>query len=158
MKQRFKEYFMKVAKETAQLSYATRARVGAIIVKDGRIISIGYNGMPSGWENECEEWVPNEGVSFSVHRNDRSIYGSFITKPEVLHAEANAITKLAKSPESGESATLVVTHMPCLECAKLIHQSGIIRVAYGEDYIGSKGSGREFLERCGIEIEQLIVE
>ena len=114
MKQRFKEYFMRVAKETANLSHALRARVGAIIVKNGRIISIGYNGMPSGWENECEDWVPNEGVTFSVHLQDRSIYGSYITKPEVLHAEANAITKLAKSPESGEGATLIVTHMPCL--------------------------------------------
>ena len=90
-----------------------------------------------------------------MHPQDRSIYGSYVTKPEVLHAEANAITKLAKTSESGEGATLVVTHMPCLECAKLIHQSGIIRVAYGEEYIGSKGSGREFLEMCGIEVEQI---
>ena len=155
LKQKVKEYFMQVAKETANLSYAMRARVGAIIVKNGRIISIGYNGMPSGWENECEEWVPNDGVTFDVHLQDRSIYGSYVTKPEVLHAETNAITKLARSTESGEGATLVTTHMPCIECAKLIHQTGIIRVAYNEDYKASKGSGREFLERCGIEIEQV---
>ena len=155
MNPKFKQYFMRVAEETAQLSHAVRARVGAIIVKNGRIISIGYNGMPSGWENECEEWVPNEGVTFDVHPSDKKVYGSYKTKPEVLHAETNAIAKLAKSTESGEGATLVTTHMPCMDSAKLIHQSGIIRVAYREDYKASCGSGREFLEKCGIEIEQI---
>lgn len=155
MKKKFKEYFMKVAIETSYLSDALKAKVGAIIVKNGRIVSIGYNGMPRGWENECEEWKPKEGVFFDVPGEDMDIYGDWHTKPEVLHAEANAITKLAKSTESGEGATLVTTHMPCIECAKLIHQSGIVRVAYNKEYKASKGSGKEFLEKCGIELEQI---
>ena len=86
---------------------------------------------------------------------DKKVYGSYKTKPEVLHAETNAIAKLAKSTESGEGATLVTTHMPCMDCAKLIHQSGIVRVAYREDYKASRGSGKEFLDKCAIELEQI---
>ena len=155
MNPKFKSYFMRVAKETAELSHAVKAKVGAIIVKEGRIISLGYNGMPSGWDNKCEHWKANEGVMFDVAGEDMDIYGEWYTNPEVLHAEANAITKLAKSNESGEGATIVTTHMPCIDCAKLIHQSGIIRVAYGKDYEASRCSGKEFLKKCGIEIEQV---
>ena len=155
MNPKFKHYFMKVATETSQLSHAKKAKVGAIIVKNGRIISIGYNGMPSGWNNECEHWKPNEGVLFDVPGEDLDVYGQWYTNAEVLHAEANAITKLAKSTESGEGATIVTTHMPCIECAKLIHQSGIVRVAYDKDYEASKGSGKEFLKQCGIELEHI---
>ena len=125
---------MDVAERFAQLSHAQRAKVGAIIVKDDRIISIGYNGMPSGWENVCEE----DGK----------------TKPQVLHAETNAIAKLAQSSESGKDAILFCTHLPCIECAKLIYQSGIKEVYYREEYDAAKGSGKDFLKLSGITIAQ----
>ncbi len=125
---------MSIAEETAKLSHATRAKVGCIIVKDNRIISIGYNGMPSGWDNECEA----DGK----------------TKPEVLHAEANAITKLARSSDSSEGSALFCSHMPCIECAKLIHQSGISSVYYLINYKAAKGSGEEFLKISNIGLEQ----
>ena len=118
------------------LSTAVKAQVGSIIVKDNRIISIGYNGMPSGWSNVCED-------------------SSGKTNIEVLHAEANAITKVAKSPESCEGAAIFCTHMPCIECAKLIHQCGIIEVYYNIDYNSAKGSGLKFLVDCGIYMEQV---
>ena len=119
--EKFVYYYMGIAKSTADLSSARKKRVGCIIVKDNRVISMGYNGMPSGWDNECEHWIPN--VPFYVHPDDRHIYGTFETKPEVLHAETNAISKLARSTESGEGADLFVTCTPCIECAKLIHQA-----------------------------------
>jgi len=121
---------MDVAERFAQLSSATRLQVGAIVVKDDRIISIGYNGMPSGWDNCCE----HEGK----------------TKPEVLHAESNAIAKLARSPESGEGASIFITHSPCIDCAKLIYQSGIATVYYKNDYRSTQGI--EFLTRSDIEV------
>jgi dCMP deaminase len=142
MKSKFKKYFMTIAEETAKLSHATRAKVGCIIVKDNRIISIGYNGMPSGWDNTCEDTFDDMGVP--VVR----------TKPEVLHAEANAITKLAQSNESSQGSSLFCTHMPCIECAKLIHQSGISTVYYLINYKAAKGSGEEFLKISNIGLEQ----
>jgi dCMP deaminase len=130
MKPKFIEAYMDVAERFAQLSSATRLQVGAIVVKDDRIISIGYNGMPSGWDNVCE----HEGK----------------TKPEVLHAESNSIAKLAKSPESGEGASIFITHSPCIDCAKLIYQSGIATVYYKNDYRSTQGI--EFLNRSDIEV------
>jgi len=132
MKDKFVKAFMDVAERFAQLSTATRAKVGALIVKDNRIISIGYNGMPSGWDNECEE----DGK----------------TKPEVLHAETNAIAKVAQSNESSRGSELFCTHLPCMECAKLIHQSGIVTVYYREEYQAAKGTGKQFLIDSGIEV------
>lgn len=129
---------MKTAQTFAELSSASRLQVGAIVVKDDRIISIGYNGMPSGWSNVCED-VTEDGL--------------LKTKPEVLHAESNAIAKLARSSESGYGSTLFVTHSPCLECAKLIFQSGIIKVIYKHSY--RDNSGLSFLEKSGLELEQL---
>lgn len=126
--------FMDVAERFAQLSHAERAKVGAIIVKDDRIISIGYNGMPSGWDNVCEA----DGKS----------------KPEVLHAETNAIAKLAQSNESGKGASLFCTHLPCMECAKLIYQSGIKDVFYRIEYKAAKGTGKEFLIESGVNVAQ----
>ena len=111
---------MDVAERFAQLSHAQRAKVGAIIVKDDRIISIGYNGMPSGWDNVCEH---------DIHHHELGTTTS-VTKAEVLHAETNAIAKLAQSSESGKDAILFCTHLPCMECAKLIYQSGITEVYY----------------------------
>lgn len=127
---------MQVAETYAKLSSAIRMKVGAVIVKDNRIISIGYNGMPSGWTNECEQVVGRYG--------DQTLK----TKDEVIHAESNAITKVAKSTESAEGAVLYTTCAPCLECAKLIHQSGIKRVVYGHHY--KSDEGLTFLEKCGI--------
>ena len=117
----------------AQNSYCKRRQVGALLVKDKMIISDGYNGTPSGFENNCEE-------------ND-------ITKPYVLHAEANAITKVARSNNSSESATLYVTSSPCIECAKLIIQAGIKRVVFSENY--RVEDGINLLKRAGIEIIQV---
>ena len=131
MKKKFVDAFMDVAERFAELSSATRLQVGAIVVKDDRIISIGYNGMPTGWDNCCED------------ENNKS-------KPEVLHAESNAIAKLAKSSESGEGATIFVTHAPCIDCAKLIYQSGITTVYYKNTYRSTQGL--EFLEKSHIKV------
>jgi len=133
MKQKFIDAYMDVAERFAQLSSATRLQVGAIVVKDDRIISIGYNGMPSGWDNVCE----HEGK----------------TKPEVIHAESNAISKLARGTESGAGATMFVTHQPCIDCAKLIYQSGIATVYYKNDYRSTQGL--DFLNKSGVEVSQL---
>lgn len=168
MKQKFVNLYMDFAKRVAQLSYARRLQVGAVIVKDDTVISYGYNGMPAGWDNDCEDkvwdrgaggWLspeeieeqyPYEGYHHGAERNVR--YG-LKTKPEVLHAESNAISKLAKSNNSGDRADIFITHSPCIECAKLIHQSGIRRVFYSENY--RDNSGIEFLDKSGIETKQI---
>lgn len=138
MKPKHINFFMKVAELTAvELSTAKRLQVGAILVKDNRIISIGYNGTPSGWDNNCEHEVD----------------GCLVTKPEVIHAEMNAIGKLAESNESGKGSTMFVTHAPCMECAKLIAHSGIIKVYYKHNYRSNDGA--LFLKRTCCEIEQL---
>lgn len=155
MKTKFVQAYMDVAERFAQLSSATRAQVGAIIVKDNRIISIGYNGMPSGWTNECEEWVPLDGVNFEFAESDKEIYSEAKTKPEVLHAETNAIAKVARSAESCEGAALFCTHLPCMDCAKLIYQSGISDVYYRVEYQAAKGAGKEFLEKSGVTVTQV---
>jgi len=134
---------MKVAETFAELSSAKRLHVGAIVVKDDRIISIGYNGMPSGWDNNCEDY----------HGLDLNGNPTLVTKPEVLHAETNAIAKLAKSTESGLGATMFITHAPCLDCAKLIYQSGIGSVLYRNTYRNT--SGITFLEKSGVTIEKI---
>jgi dCMP deaminase len=128
-------YYADIANMTANLSTANKLKVGCVITKDNRILSIGYNGTPSGWSNECEE----DGK----------------TKPEVLHAEANALMKLCRSTESSDGAALYVTHFPCIECAKLIYQSGIKEVYYINDYEASKGSGKEFLFKAGVNVCQV---
>jgi dCMP deaminase len=138
MKQKFINAYMDVAERFAQLSSAKRLQVGAIVVKDDRIISIGYNGMPTGWDNCCEH---------TVHHHDLGTTTT-VSKPEVLHAESNAIAKLAKSSESGNSATMFVTHSPCIDCAKLIYQSGIATVYYKNLYRSTQGIG--FLNKSGV--------
>ena len=134
---------MDVAERFAQLSSATRLQVGAIVVKDDRIISIGYNGMPSGWDNTCED-------HYTMIDNDGNRFIESKTKPEVLHAESNAIAKLAKSPESGEGASVFITHSPCIDCAKLIYQSGVATVYYKNDYRSTQGI--EFLIKSNVRI------
>lgn len=151
MKEKFISAYMEVAKIFANLSTAKRLQVGAIVVKDDRIISIGYNGMPSGWDNCCEE--PAVDV-VGIAKDGKNIVEPYLkTKPEVLHAESNAIAKLAKSPESGEGASIFITHSPCIDCAKLIYQSGITTVYYEESYRSTQGV--EFLERSGILVKQI---
>lgn len=147
MKQKFIETHMKVAETYAELSSAKRLHVGAIIVKDDRIISIGYNGMPAGWDNNCEDVVI---PTLSYLQGDGP---TLKTKPEVLHAETNAIAKLAKSTESGNGATLFVTHAPCLDCAKLVYQSGINSVFYRNSYRDEKGI--QFLQKAGVNVEKI---
>jgi len=142
MKPKFIDAFMKTAKIFADLSYAKRLHVGAIIVKEDRIISIGYNGMPTGWNNNCEDIISTVWEEPDLH--------NLKTKPEVIHAESNAITKLAKSTESGDGATMFITHAPCLECAKLVYQSGITSVFYRNSY--RSNDGIEFLQKCGVEV------
>jgi dCMP deaminase len=151
MKQKWIDAFMDTAERFAQLSSAVRLQVGAVVVKDNRIISIGYNGMPSGWTNECEHVV-------DVAKTDpRYDYNNFTkelkTKDEVIHAEANAILKLARDGESGNGSSLFCTHAPCIHCAKLIHGVGIDKVYYRDTYRDS--IGLEFLEKCNIEIERV---
>ncbi len=128
---------MQMARIWAENSYCERRKVGALLVKDKMIISDGYNGTPSGFENVCED------------DNNK-------TKPYVLHAEANAITKVARSNNSSEGATLYVTASPCIECAKLIIQSGIKRVVYSELY--HMTDGIDLLKRAGVEIEFLDID
>lgn len=123
--------YLRMALIWAENSYCKRRKVGALVVKDKAIISDGYNGTPSGFENVCED-------------------ANNVTKPYVLHAEANAITKLARSTNSGQGATLYVTASPCIECAKLIIQAGIRRVVYGEKY--RLDDGIKLLERAGVDV------
>ena len=148
MKEKFLKAFMDTAYRFAELSPAKRLHVGAIVVKDDRIISIGYNGMPAGWDNNCEDEI---GHVLDVDENVVEI--RLKTKPEVLHAETNAIAKLAKSNESGMGATMFITHAPCLDCAKLIYQSGISSVLYRDTYRDT--GGITFLEKSGVKVKQV---
>jgi dCMP deaminase len=134
-KTKYDKAYLRIAKEWGQLSYCKRKQVGAIIVKDRMIISDGYNGTPSGFENCCED---EENV----------------TKWYVLHAEANAILKVARSTQSCENATLYITLSPCKECSKLIHQSGIKRVVYHQEYKDT--SGIDFLRKAGVEVDLMV--
>ena len=135
--EKYDKKYLKMAEIWASNSHAVRSKVGALIVKNGMIISDGYNGTPHGFDNCCE-----------INLEDK-----LVTKPEVLHAEANAITKVAKSTNSSEGSTLYITLSPCLECAKLIIQSGIKRVVYKEEY--RIKDGIDLLKKAGIEVEQI---
>ena len=143
MKPKFVEAYMDVADRFAQLSSARRLKVGAIVVKDDRIISIGYNGMPAGWDNNCEE--------VDIQHEDGG--QTLKTRPEVLHAEMNALMKLAKSHESGNESAIFITHAPCIECAKGIYQAGVKEVYYKTEYRNTDGV--EFLKKSGVKIEHI---
>lgn len=134
IKTKWVEAYMDVALRFSELSHAKRLKVGALIVKDSRIISIGYNGTPAGWDNNCET-------------SDNK------TKEEVIHAEMNCIQKLAKSNESGNNSSMFITHSPCIACAKAIHGSGVIEVYYKNIY--RDASGLNFLEKCGVPTYQI---
>ena len=169
MKDKFVNLYIDWAHRVAELSHARRLKVGAVVVKDNHV-TYGYNGMPTGWDNDCEnvEWCsaggwlspeeieegwPYEGTYLDADGNTMQGRYRLKTKPEVLHAESNAIAKLAKSNESANGADLFVTHSPCIECAKLIHQSGIRRVYYGANY--RDNTGLTFLKKSGILVEQI---
>jgi dCMP deaminase len=141
MKQKFIDAHMAAAEVYSKLSSAKRLQVGCVVVKDNTIIGIGYNGMPSGWTNECE---------YAVQHSDDTV--ELKTKPEVLHAETNALAKIARSTNSSEGASLFVTHAPCLDCAKLIYQSGIKNVFYRNSYRDEKGI--DFLTNCNLEVKK----
>jgi dCMP deaminase len=138
MKEKYIDAHMKAAEVYAQLSSAKRLQVGCVVVKDNTIIGIGYNGMPSGWTNDCEVELDN---------------GETKTKPEVMHAETNSISKIARSTNSSDGAALFVTHAPCLDCAKIIHQAGINSVYYRNTYRSTDGI--EFLEKCNINVKKV---
>ena len=142
MKTKWIDAFMDTAERFAQLSSAVRLKVGAVVVKDNRIISIGYNGTPAGWTNECEHQV--QGADDSVYLK---------TKDEVIHAEANAVAKLARAGDSGLGASLFCTHAPCVQCAKLIYGAGINKVYYRNSY--RNDDGIEFLNKCNIDVEKV---
>jgi|TARA_R110000787_G_scaffold262940_1_gene368593 dCMP deaminase len=143
---------MKTAHAFAECSTARRLQVGAIVVKDNRIISIGYNGMPSGWDNNCEIEVENEHLKKYPNPHQHHVI-ELKSKPEVLHAEMNALMKLARSTESGNGATMFITHSPCLDCAKGMHQAGIKEVYYEQEY--RDDSGIKFLTKSGIQLQLL---
>ena len=140
MQKKWIDAYLDMADRFAQLSYAKRLKVGAIVVKDHRVISIGYNGTPAGWENSCEEVV-------EVHEDGGVVTK---TKDEVIHAEANAIGKLARDGESGNHSTMFCTHAPCINCAKLIYGAGIRSLYYRNSYRDEDGI--EFIKKCNIDV------
>jgi len=178
MKKKFIDYFMNIADLTSKLSYAKRLQVGAVIVKGNQIIGTGYNGMPTGWENNCEDkqymdidaggWLdPNEIEERWPYQEMHEIVSEdgcvdipvryrLKTKPEVLHAESNAIAKVSRSTESSEGATMFCTTAPCIHCAKMIFQSGIKSVFYRDTYRDSKGI--DFLEKSGVNVTQYPIQ
>jgi dCMP deaminase len=160
MKQKFIDAYMDVAERFSELSSAKRLQVGAIVVKDDRIISIGYNGMPSGWDNICEEKeyfignIPQQYMTDQwIFKEEDGLVGRLKTKTEVIHAEANAIAKLAKGNESGDGSTMFLTHAPCIDCAKQMYTAGIKEVYYRHSY--RDNDGLTFLEKCDIMVSKV---
>jgi len=147
MKNKFIKYYMDVAQLTSTLSYATRLQVGAVIVKGHKILATGYNGMPAGWDNNCED-----EIGHVLDDANNIVETRLKTKQEVLHAESNALMKVASSTESSENSTMFCTHAPCIHCAKLIYQSGIGSLYYRNTYRDT--AGLEFLEKSGVSVTQ----
>lgn len=146
MKPKFIDYYMDIAERTAKLSYAKRLQVGAVIVKGNQILSSGYNGMPSGWENVCEITIPEQ-----IDAESRIITpAQIVSKPEVMHAERNCLDKVAMSNESTHGAVMFTTHSPCLECAKSIYNTGITAVYYKQEY--RSNDGINFLKKTGVNV------
>jgi dCMP deaminase len=155
MPNKFDYAHMNVAEEYAKLSSAKRLQVGAIIVKNDKVLSIGYNGTPSGWDNICEDEIV-EHSTYIIDNGGPEYPCTTIgtkTRPEVIHAEMNALGKLAKSNETSDGASMYITHAPCFDCAKLIHITGISKVYYRNSYRNTDGI--EFLNKCNIEVTQL---
>lgn len=155
MKDKWIDAYMDVAERFAQLSSARKLKVGAVVVKDNRIVSIGYNGTPAGWDNNCEDEIytyDERDISKGQWTFDplTKPWTSLQTKDEVIHAEANCITKLARSNDGGDGAYLFCTHAPCIECAKLIYGAGIRKLFYRDVYKNTDGV--RFLEKCGVDV------
>ena len=170
MNKRMTDFFMSVAHDAANMSRAQRLQVGAVIVQDDEdIIGYGWNGTPRGWDNNCEDkkymnrdaggWLnpdelelmwPLTEIETSGDFAGESVRYKLVTKPEVLHAESNALAKVMRSTRSAKGATMFVTHAPCLECSKIMSQAGITKVVYEQDYRDS--SGVEYLQKCGVEV------
>lgn len=166
MKEKFINLYMSWAKRAAEMSYATRLKVGAVIVKDDSVISFGYNGTPAGWDNICENKIypdilmgdfeqhPDEFERMFPYVDEQGQRFRMKTKSEVLHAERNALDKLAKKGNvGGEGAIMFATHSPCMECAKSIYGAGIKELYYSEDY--RSNDGIYFLEKCGIKVTKI---
>jgi len=155
MKQKYIDLYMKMAQSISELSSAVRLKVGTVIVKDN-VVTYGYNGTPSGWDNNCEykvyanEWSIDNDIWQYKDDNDRPY--NLKTKPETLHSEANALMKIAKSTISSEGATLFCTHAPCIDCAKMIYQAGIFTVWYRDEYRSQDGI--EFLKQSGVDVKK----
>ena len=145
MKQKFINYYMDIADLTSKLSSARRLQVGAVIVKGNKILATGYNGMPSGWDNNCEDEIWDKTGDYELK-----------TKPEVLHAETNSIAKVSASTESSDGSVLFCTHAPCIDCAKLIYQSGISSLYYRDTYRDDKGLA--FLEKSGVNVTRYSIQ
>ena len=170
MKQKFIDYYMDIADLTSKLSSAIRLNVGAVIVKGNKILGTGYNGMPTGWSNECEYkeymnaakagFMPAEDIleKFPFEEYDPEVGANrryrLVTKDEVLHAEMNCLMKVAASTESSEGAIMFCTTAPCIHCAKAIYQSGIKELVYKDTY--RSDDGLMFLEKCGVKLTHLI--
>ena len=169
MNDRMKNFYIGVAEQCASMSRAIRLQVGAVIVKNNNIIAFSWNGMPSGWDNNCEDRVWDTGAGGWLDPDEfaerypyeawheeagRDVRYGLKTKPECLHAESNAIAKLAQSVESGDGASMFITHAPCLNCAKLIYQSGISSVYYRDSY--RDDAGVDFLTKSNIDVTQVI--
>lgn len=170
MKPKFIDYYMKIAQATAELSSAIRLKVGSVIVRDQKILATGYNGTPTGWDNNCEDielipndaggWLdpteifnqwPHEG-KFWINGQEVDTRYRLTTKDIVLHSESNALMKIAQSTESSAGATMFCTHAPCLQCAKLIYQSGINKLYYRDHY--RDDAGINFLKQSNVDVEQ----
>jgi dCMP deaminase len=153
MKQKWLDAFIDTAERFAQLSSATRLKVGAVVVKDNRIISIGYNGTPAGWSNDCEHKIYCDDGDWKEQTDklhDEWVSYKLVTKDEVIHAEANAIAKLARDGESGSGSAMFCTHAPCVQCAKLIYGAGISKLFYRDTY--RDNNGLDFLTATGVEV------
>lgn len=142
----FDSMYMEMAEAVSKMSRAERAQVGALLVRDNNVLSFGFNGTPSGFDNNCEDKVIDSMPGFN------GVFTQLVTKPEVLHAESNALMKIAKSTQSSEGATMYVTLAPCFECSKLMVQAGVKRVVYGKEYRDK--SSITFLKQANIEIEK----
>jgi dCMP deaminase len=159
IKERYKKVYYNIAQEISSLSYANRLKVGAIIVKENRIISIGFNGTPPGWDNNCENILAAyderetyfEKEEWTFNKETKQ-YTRLKTKPEVIHAEMNALHKLASSHESGNNASMFCTHTPCMDCAKGVVMSGIKNFYFIDKY--RSDDGLSFLLKNGINVEQ----
>lgn len=158
MKPKFIKYYMNLAELTAELSQAVRLKVGSVIVRDNQILATGYNGTPSGWDNTCESVEECHDVRDTYFADDWRYepetrkYTRLKTRPEVIHSESNAILKVARSTESSVNATMFCTHAPCIDCAKLIYQSGINTLYYRNTY--RSDSGIDFLLKSGVNVQR----